>query len=71
MVSLFEWYDLATEHRTVHGTITVYEYDEIRIDTLAHAFWVRVSFPEVRYLVEAGRTDEQIAWPLWVRRARL
>jgi len=36
--------------------MTVYEYDAIRIGTLAHAFWVRVSFPEVQSL-EAGRTD--------------
>jgi len=33
--------------------------------TLAHAFWVRVSFPEVQSLVEVGRTDVQIAWPFW------
>ena len=38
-------------------TITVYEYDTIRIGTLAHAFRVRVSFPEVQSLREAGRTD--------------
>ena len=38
-------------------TITVYEYDTIRIGTLAHAFWVRVPFPEVQSLGEAGRTD--------------
>jgi len=25
-------------YSTVHGTITVYEYDTIRIGTLAHAF---------------------------------
>ena len=33
------------------------------IGTLEHAFWVRVSFPEVQSLVEASRTDLQIAWP--------
>jgi len=33
------------------------------IGTLAHAFSVRVSFPEVQFLVEARRTDLQIAWP--------
>jgi len=38
-------------------TITVYEYDTIRIGTLAHAFWARVSFPQVQSLREAGRTD--------------
>ena len=38
-------------------TITAYEYDTTRIGTLAHAFWVRVSFPEVRSLREAGRRD--------------
>ena len=38
-------------------TITVYEYDAICIGKLAHAFWVRVSFPEVQSLREAGRTD--------------
>jgi len=32
---------------------------------------VRVSFPEVQSLVEAGRTDVEIAWPLLVRRTRL
>jgi len=32
---------------------------------------VRVSFPEVQSLVEAGCTDVQIAWPLLARRARL
>ena len=32
-----------------------------------HAFWVRVSFPEVQSSVEAGRTDVQIAWPFWMR----
>jgi len=57
-------------YSTVHGTITVYEYDTIRIGTLTHAFGVRVSFPEVQSLVEAGRTDVEIAWPLLVRRAR-
>ena len=45
------------------GTITLCEYDAICIGTLAHAFWVRVSFPEVQSSVEAGRTDLQIAWP--------
>jgi len=40
-----------TEHsyNTVRGTITVYEYDTIRIGTLAHAFRMRVSFPDVQY----------------------
>jgi len=61
---------IGTSHSSVHGTITVYEYDTIRIGTLAHAFSVRVSFPEVQSLAEAGRTDVQIAWPLLVRRAR-
>jgi len=58
-------------YSTVHGTTTVYKYDAIRIGTLEHAFWVRVSFPEVQSLVEAGRMDVEIAWPLLVRRARL
>ena len=35
--------------------------------TLTHAFWVCVSFPEVQSSEEAGCTDVQIAWPLWVR----
>ena len=48
---------IGISYSSVHGTITVYEYDTIRIGTLAHAFWVRVSFPEVQSLVEAGRTD--------------
>jgi len=58
-------------YSTAHGTIIVYKYDTMRIGTLAHAFWVRVSFPEVQSLVEADRTDVEIAWPLLVRRARL
>jgi len=29
---------IRTSYSTVHGTITVYEYDTIRIGTLAHAF---------------------------------
>jgi len=62
---------IGISYSTVYGTITVYEYDTIRIGTLAHAFRVRVSFPEVQSLVEAGRTDVEIAWPLLVRRARL
>jgi len=32
---------------------------------------MRVSYPEVQSLVEAGRTDVEIAWPLLVRHARL
>ena len=51
----------------VHGTITVYEFGTIRIGTMALAFWVRVSFPEGQSLLEAGCTDVQIAWTLWVR----
>jgi len=31
------------------------------LGTLAHAFRVRVSLPEVQSLVEAGRTDVEIA----------
>jgi len=62
---------IGTSYSTVHGTITVYKYDTIRIGTLAHAFRVRVSYPEVQSLAEAGRMDVQITWPLWVRRARL
>ena len=58
---------IGTSYSTVHGTITVYEYDTMHVGTLAHAYWVRVSFPEVQSLVDAGRTDVQIAWPLWVR----
>jgi len=50
-------------YNTVHGAITVYKYDAIRIGTLVHAFWVRVSFHEVQSLVEAGCRDVQIAWP--------
>jgi len=33
------------------------------VGTLAHAFWARVSFPEVQSFVEAGRTDVKTAWP--------
>jgi len=29
---------IGTSYNIVHGTITVYEYDTIRIGTLAHAF---------------------------------
>jgi len=29
---------MGISYSTVHGTITVYEYDAIRIGTLAHAF---------------------------------
>jgi len=29
---------IGTSYSSVHGTITVYEYDTIRISTLAHAF---------------------------------
>jgi len=29
---------IGTSYNTVHGTITVYEYDTTRIGTLAHAF---------------------------------
>jgi len=29
---------IGTSYSTVHGTITVYEYETIRIGTLAHAF---------------------------------
>ena len=29
---------IRTSYSTVHGTITVYEYDTIRMGTLAHAF---------------------------------
>jgi len=62
---------MGISYSTVHGTITVYECDTMRIGTLAHAFWVRVSFPEVQSSVEAGHTDVEIGWPLLVRRARL
>jgi len=41
-IKYFESVLLATfigiSYSTVHGTITVYEYDTIRIGTLAHAF---------------------------------
>ena len=55
---------IGTSYSTLHGTITVFEYDTIRTGILAHAFWMRVSFPEVQSFVEAGCTDVQIAWPL-------
>ena len=29
---------IGTSHSTVHGTITVYEYDTIHVGTLAHAY---------------------------------
>ena len=49
-----------TEHSyntvRVRPTVTVYEYHATRIGTLAHTFWVVVSFPEVYSTVEAGRT---------------
>jgi len=64
-------YSNIVQYCTVHGTITVYEYDTIRIGTLAHRFWVCVTFPEVQSLVEAGCTDVEMAWPLLVRLARL
>jgi len=60
--------NLTTEHRTILYTVqSQYEYDTIHISTLAHAFRVRVSLPEVQPSVEAIRTVVQIAWPFWVR----
>jgi len=34
----FIGYIIGISYSTIHGTITVYEYDPIRIGTLAHAF---------------------------------
>ena len=62
-------------YRNIVQYCTWYNHSiRIRCNTcrhMAHAFWVQVSFPEVQSLVEAGRMGVQIAWPLWVRRARL
>jgi len=48
---------IGISYNTVHGTITVCEYDTICIGTLAHAFGVRASFPKVQSFGEAGRTE--------------
>ena len=58
-------------YRNIVQYCTWYNHStRIRYNThkvLTHAFWVRVSFPEVQSSVEVDRTVVQIARVLWVR----
>ena len=49
------------------GSRKLLERSDILPPTPQPWFWGRSWFPEVQSSVEAGRTDVQIAWPLWVR----
>ena len=53
--------------RVGSGSRKFLERSDILTPTARTWFWVRFWFPEVQSSEEAGCTDVQIAWPLWVR----